>query len=110
MAKTKLELTYKGVDYCLEFTAETIKELERTGKVKFGKLDDQALTVTEELFYGTFDANHKDVKRKLRQEIYHELAEQDEDGEELAKVLAEMVDEAIDSLKPSGNVSWKKTH
>lgn len=110
MAKTKLEINYEGKDYCLEYTLEVVKDLERRGLVQPGKIDSQVTTFAEELFCGAFECNHKDTKRKLRQKIWRELAEENEDGEGIVEVLQDMYSEALESVKPQGNVSWKKTN
>lgn len=105
--KTKIAFTYQGKDYVLEYTADSLKKMERTG-FKFAKLDDIALTATEELFVGAFIANHNNVPRAKRLEIWKELCPQGEDGKtEIAEVLGTMLSEAVEEINThQGNVQW----
>lgn len=111
MSKTTIEFEYNGKEYTLEYTAETLKRLEKTG-FSFGNLADHLLTAPEDIFYGAFEANHKDTPRKLRQKIWNELSassgDEDGEGEQLNEVLYEMINEASKSLRPEGNVKWKR--
>lgn len=104
--KTRIKFEYDGQGYTLEFTADSIKQMERSG-FKFGKIDEIILTAPEELFVGSFIANHKAVPRKRRLEIYQALVGEDENGETLSEVLGEMLSEAIEELNShQGNVTW----
>lgn len=101
MAKRTIKFTYKDVDYTLGFTLASIEQMERAGFV-IGELGDKTATRVRELFYGAFIAYHKGIKRKLVDEIYDNLA----DKENLILGLAELYNEAGESLIESGNVSW----
>lgn len=104
--KTRIKFQYEGQDYVLEFTADSIKQMERNG-FKFGKIDESILTAPEELFCGSFIANHRAVPRKRRLEIYKELAGEDESGSALSEVLGDMLSEAIEELNShQGKVAW----
>lgn len=105
--KTRIKFNYEGVDYTLEFTADSLKKMQAKG-FNFVDSEAQALTVPEDLFSGAFIANHNNVPEKRRQEIYHDLAEDNEDGEALLEILAEMVAEAMDEITyHSGNTKWE---
>ena len=101
MARRTINFTYKNVDYVLGFTLASIEQMERAGFV-LRELDTKTATRTKELFYGAFIANHKGIKRKLVDEIYESLA----DKEGLILGLAELYNEAGESLIAEGNVSW----
>lgn len=105
--RTKIGFEYQGTEYTLEYTADALKKMERTG-FKFAKLDEIALTATEELFVGAFIANHNNVPRKKRLEIWNALTEKDEEsGQDLAEVLGTMLSEAVEELNThQGNVHW----
>lgn len=112
MKDTKTKITipdYNGKTYTLEFTASSLKKMENMG-FKFGKMEDIALTAVEELFYGAFIANHQNVPRSVRKEIYQEICGESEDGEALGEMLGNMLSEAIEELNThSGNVKWSVT-
>ena len=108
MAKTKIEFTYEGKEYTLEYTAETLKKLERSG-FNFDNIGSHVLTATEDIFYGAFEANHKKTSFTVRKEIWEDISSEDEGGEELSEVLFTMIREAMEALKPQGNTKWKKT-
>jgi hypothetical protein len=118
--KSRIEFDYEGKHYKLEYTANSLKKLERMG-VKFAKLDDAVFTSQEVIFYGAFLANHPNVTKKVTDKIFKALKkssedeepEYDEDGNEidkLAEALGKMLEEAINELTDrGGNVSWKMT-
>ena len=118
--KTRIEFDYSGTHYVLEYTAASLKKMERKG-VKFAKLDEMIFSAPETIFRGAFEANHPNVDDKLVKRIYKELKrtaddmepEYDEDGNEvdsLSFTLGQMLKEAVDELSGrSGNVSWKVT-
>lgn len=119
-SKTKIEFNYNGTDYVLEYTAASLKKMEKNG-VKFAKLDEMLFSAPEILFEGAFYANHPQVDKRLVREIYRSLkrtADDEEvlyndDGEEvdgLKDVLGQMLEEAVrEWTNRSGNSSWKVT-
>lgn len=106
--RTKIKFEYEGEAYCLVFTADSIKKMERNG-FKFGKIDEQVLTAPEELFAGAFIANHPTVPKKKRIEIYKALKECEEEDSDttIMDAIGIMLSEAVESIKPKGNVSWR---
>lgn len=120
--RTKIEFNYNGKHYCLMYTANSLKKLEKAG-VKFNKLEDMVFTAPEVLFRGAFYANHPAETEKTIHEIYLELKrtadgvepEYDEDGKEidlLAQTLGDMIAEAVEEFTgrgKEGNVVWKVT-
>lgn len=101
MSRRTIHFTYNNVDYTLGFTLATIEQMERAGFVR-GELVSKTATRSQELFYGSFLANHKGIKRKLVDEIYANL----KDKEGLLTALLEIYDEAADSLMEEGNIGW----
>lgn len=114
-------ITFKadGKDYKLEVTANTLKQMERSG-VNFAQLGEKLLGA-ETLWKGLFIAHHNTVPDAKRMELYRALAaaadgedqEYDENGEPidmLMSAVAAEYEDAIKALKRSqGNVSWKRT-
>ncbi len=120
--KTRIEFDYGGKHYKLEYTANSLKKLERAG-VKFNKIEDMVFTAPEVLFRGAFYANHPAEKEQTIREIYNSLKrtaddmekEVDEEGREvdfLMQTVADMISECVDELTgrgEQGNVAWKVT-
>lgn len=108
MAKTELTFEYKGKDYTLTYTIESLKRLEKSG-FSFSNISDRLLTATEDLFCAAFNARHPDTPRKLREEIYREFDAEGDDGTSLTEILVTMANEVIESMRPAGNVKWRAT-
>ena len=118
--KTRIEFDYGGKPYKLEYTANSLKKLEKMG-VKFSKLDEMIFTAPELLFRGAFLANHPTETTQTIHDIYVSLKrtaedsepQYDEDGREvdlLQETLATMLSEAVEELTGrGGNSSWKVT-
>lgn len=92
MAKT-LNLAYDGKEYTLEYTRETVKQMERRG-FKINDVLEKPLTSLPELFFGAFRANHPFVKREATDEILENM----EDVEGLIAALCEMYNEPLETL------------
>ena len=109
MSATKIEFEYKGKNYTLQYTADSLKKMEEQG-VDFAALGKKILTAGETLFIGSFIANHPETPRSFAKEIYSEIKGTAEGGEALDDVLFEMFNEAIAEItQRSGNLGWKVT-
>ena len=120
--RTKIEFDYNNKHYCLMYTANSLKRLEKAG-INFNKLQDMVFTAPEALFRGSFYANHPTESEKTIHEIYLALKrtaedatpEYDDDGSEvdlLTQTLGDMIAEAVDEFTgrgAKGNVNWKVT-
>ena len=106
MGKTKIQFSFEDKDYTREFTADSIKKMERGG-FDFAGMDKKLFTLGEDLFYGALIANHPNTPMETAKRIYDDLAT--ESGEDaLVTVLGEMIGEAIESIQnKKGNVQWK---
>lgn len=116
--RTKIEFDYNGKHYVLEYTADSLKRMERAG-FDFSSIDKNIVTSTEDAFYGAFLAHHPNTPAKERKAIYQALSrhgendESEETNDGIAEALAQMLAEAFEEIasrgKSSGNVSWKIT-
>lgn len=104
---TKINFTYGGKDYCLEYNKRTIKIMESNGFVP-AKILEAPMTYLPELFAGAFLANHKFTKKEIIDEIYEAMG----DKGELVNTLIEMYNEPIAALTADadeGNaIAWTK--
>ena len=102
---TKIELTYKGVNYTLEYNRASVKVLEANG-FKLDELLTKPMTNIELMFQCAFIKNHPNVQLTTISEIL----EQCPDKTQLLASLKTMVDETYEALlsdDKSRNVSWK---
>lgn len=106
MSKTKIEFTRENQDYVLEFTADSLKKMEKRG-FSFSKIEDRIISAMDDLFCGLFIENHDDVPNRERLEIFHELTDE-EDGASLEEVMTAMLNEALEEIRQhKGNIKWR---
>lgn len=105
---TKINLTYQGVPYTLEYDRMSVKTLEANGFVieEFLK---KPMSNIEMVFAGAFIKNHRKTKSSLVEEIYTKCPNKDD----LITTLAKMIEETYDVLfdEPTdgdeGNAEWE---
>ena len=105
MATVKIE--YKGKNYELGFTRNTVVSLERNG-FEVSKISAMPMTMVPMFWQGAFAAYNKGVKRALMDEIYEHL----EDKQGLLGALIELYAETLSTLtdepeESQGNVKWE---
>lgn len=112
---TKITLSYKGTDYELEYTRNSVRQMESQGFV-LDQISDKPMTMIPMLVYGAFMKHHKGIKRSLVDEIYERIANKLGDGENgFIQTLLEMYADTVNTLTdndPSeeGNLAvWKVT-
>lgn len=109
MAKiNQINFDYLGKHYCLEYTPDSIKQMEASG-FNINDIGDRPATRIEQLWAGAFIANHKRVSNTIIKEIYKEM----KNPEGLLKTLTEMYNNSLYYLMPDeedqGNVEWTAT-
>lgn len=100
----KLTFTYDDKDYVLEYTKNTVRQMERSGFIA-NDLEDKPMTVLPTLFAGAFLANHSSVKREKIDIIYSKMG----DKKRLIAALSEMYNDTVETLleePEEGNVEW----
>jgi hypothetical protein len=102
----QLRFTYRDKEYCLEYTRNTVAQMEKKGFVA-SDIETKPVTVLPALFAGAFLANHRYVKEDVIDEIYSKLTNK----QELIGKLAEMYNEPIMALvdepeESEGNLDW----
>ena len=106
----QINFDYNGKHYCLEYTRETVKQMEAMG-FNINDIGDKPATRIEQLWAGAFLANC----RKTSQTIVKELFDKMKDREALLKTLTEMYNNTLSYLLPDaedddeGNVEWTAT-
>ena len=104
----QINFDYNGKHYCLEYTLDTIKQMEAAG---FSTADvaDKPATRVEQLWAGAFLANCRKTSGAVIKELYGKM----KDKEKLFAKLLEMYNTALQNLMPDeddeGNVEWTAT-
>ena len=106
MAK-QLRFEYEGKEYCLEFTRETVKQMEREGFVS-GDILTKPMSTLPKLFAGAFKAHHKyDTKQKVIEEIFDGFKNKPALVEKLAEMFAEPMETLMDDCADEKNaIEW----
>lgn len=106
MAK-QLTFEYKGKEYTLEYTRESIKQMEREGFVA-SNIATKPMTTLPQLFAGAFKANHRfDVKQKQIEEMFGLFRNKNALVEKLAEMYADPMETLMDDEVDEGNaIEW----
>lgn len=104
----KIEFTYKGKDYVLEYNRNAIRLMESQG-FNADKFTEQPITMVELAFEGAFVKNHAKTTRAEVEEIYSLF----KNKRELINQLIVMIQETYSTLfddneeDDSKNIDWK---
>lgn len=108
---TKINLTYNGVTYTLEYNRMTVKMLEKAGFV-ISEFMEQPMNNIELAFTAAFVKNHPNIKQEIIDEIFNNCTNKTN----LVGALSQMINECYDSLlaeptkegeDDSGNAHWE---
>ncbi len=103
MANKQISFTYEDMEYTLEFSRNTIRQMERGG-FRFDKISEEPATYIPMLFEGAFLANHRRVKSETINGIFNSIQAKDE----LIPKLAAMYQEALSTLMEDPKDDAKK--
>lgn len=96
----QLNFEHKNKAYTLEYTRESVKQMEREGFVASDIFEKPMLTLPK-LFAGAFKAHHKfDTKQKQIDEIFELF----KNKQALVEKLAEMYSEPMEALLDDDNI------
>lgn len=103
----KITFDYDNTNYELEFTAASVKAMEKNG-FNFAEMDKKPLSLCEDLFIGSFIAHHPTVPLAKRKEIFEQMKGQSGDSN-LLETLVNMASRTIENImQPNkGNISWE---
>ena len=112
---TKITITYQSNEYVLEFSRNSVKQMEQQGFV-LDQISDKPMTMVPLLVYGAFMKNNKGIKRSLVDEIYEHITNKvGDDGNGFIHALLEMYAETVSALTDNDSVDegnlavWKVT-
>ena len=105
---TKINLTWNGEKYVLEYNRASVRILEQSRFV----LDEflkKPMTNIELAFAGSFLANHKKVSQNTIDDIFKALPNKDQLIVQLTKMIQETYESLLEEPEEGseGNVSWE---
>ena len=105
MAK-QLNFEYNGKEYTLEYTRESVKQMEREGFVA-GDIVNKPMLTLPKLFAGAFKAHHRfDTKQKQIEEIFDLFTNKGALIEKLAEMYAEPMETLMDDSDAGNAIAW----
>ena len=104
----QLNFEFKNKEYTLEYTRESVKQMEREGFVA-GDIITKPMLTLPKLFAGAFKAHHKyDTKQKQIDEIFELFKNKQALIEKLAEMYAEPMETLMDneSVDEGNAIAW----
>ena len=108
MAK-QINFEYEGKEYTLEYTRESIKQMEREGFVA-SDIVNKPMNTLPKLFAGAFKAHHRfDTKQKKIDEIFELFKNKQALVEKLAEMYSEPMETLMDdeSIDGGNAIAWE---
>lgn len=106
MAKT-LKFEFEGKEYCLEYTRETVRQMEREGFRSADVLDKPMISLPK-LFAGAFKAHHRfGTKPEVIERIFNALKDKDALLEKLAEMYNAPMEELLDEPSEGNAIAWE---
>lgn len=106
MAK-QLNFEYKGKDYTLEYTRDSIRQMEREGFVA-SEVTTKPMSTLPKLFAGAFKAHHRYEKPQRIDEIFALFTNKAVLFEKLAEMYSEPMESLMDDEANEGNaIAWE---
>ena len=103
---TKINLTYKGVPYTLEYDRMSVKLLESSGFV-LDEFLEKPMSNIELAFAAAFVKNHKKTSQTTIDEIFAGLKDKTGLITMLSKMIRETYDALLEDGSDEGNVEWE---
>ena len=100
----QITFEFEGKEYTLEFTKNTVRQMERRGFVA-EEIATKPMTVIPDFFAGAFLSKHPQLKRDKIDKIYDSL----NGKQRLIRALTDMYTETIEALideVDEGNENW----
>lgn len=105
---TKINLTYKGIPYTLEYDRMSLMTIEANG-FNINEFTAKPLNSIEMAFAGAFIKNHRKTKQSLISEIYDKCSKKDELIQALIQMIQETYETLFEDAEPDdeGNAEWE---
>lgn len=107
----KIEFTYEGQKYVLEYNRRSIQIIEAQG-FSINELSAKPMTMIPLAFEGLFIKNHKNITRKKVEEIFDSFKNKDKLMEAITTMLTETYSSLQSNLEDGsdeeqGNIEWE---
>lgn len=105
---TKINLTFKGEKYTLEYNRMAVKLLEQSG-FKLEEFLDKPMSNIELAFSGAFFKNHSKIAQTVIDDIYSHLKNKKGLVIQLQKMITECYDSLLEEPEDGdeGNATWE---
>ena len=103
----QINFDYNDKHYCLEYTPESIKQMEAAG-FSINDFSDKPQTRIEQLWAGAFLAHNRKTSNNVMKELYGKMKDKDKLLEALRNMVAETYNSLMDE-GDEGNVEWTAT-
>lgn len=103
----QIKFEHNDKEYTLEYTRESVKQMEREGFVA-GDIVTKPMLTLPKLFAGAFKAHHKyDTKQKQIDEIFELFTNKQALVEKLSEMYAEPIETLMDDVNEGNAIAWE---
>ncbi len=106
--KKQLNFEHNGKEYCLEYTRDSVRQMEREG-FSIGDVLEKPMLNLPKLFAGAFKAHHRfGTKANDIEEIFNKFKNKDALFEKLVEMYNEPMEAMLDEPEDEGNaIAWE---
>lgn len=101
----QITFTFEDKEYTLEFTKNTVRQMERRGFVA-EDMATKPMTVIPDLFAGAFLSKHPQLKREKIDKIFEAMGDKQRLIRALTDMYAETIEGLIDEVDEGNAMSW----
>jgi hypothetical protein len=102
-----IRFEYEGKEYTLEFTRESVKQLERSG-FDINNINSKLMTTIPQLFAGAFLAHHRFIKQDKIDEMFNKFTNKSALLERLADLYKAPFESLLeDEVDEKNGIQWE---
>jgi hypothetical protein len=103
----QINFEYNGKEYCLEYTRESIKQMEREG-FRSSDVIEKPMSTLPKLFAGAFKAHHKfGTKQNEIDAMFDRFKNKDALFEKLAEMYNAPMEAMLDEPEEGNAIAWE---
>ena len=105
----QINFEYNGKHYCLEYTRDSIKQMEAAG-FNPNEVGNTPAIALDMMWSGAFIANHRNVSSTVIKSLYDKMKNKNELFEKMKDMIAETYESLLaENEGDEGNVDWTAT-